>query len=366
MTPKQRVLCSLNWQEPDRTPVQIYLTPEIEKTLRAYFGENFLDVLGVDLRLINPAYKGKIREAHDGIFYDMWGSGYKWVRHSNAGTYKESIFLPLSALKTLDDVASYPWPNPDDFDYSMLAAEAEKLKDYAVCIGGPHFPDILNGVARGRGMEQVMMDIALRDEVGLAIIDKRVEICLEILKRSLEAARGKIDIVCLGEDCGNQNGRMFSAKDFDDVFRPYLQKFFDLAHAFGAKAMMHSCGDTHEIMPTYIEMGLDILDAMQPEPKGMDPEKIREMCKDKLAFCGLISTQQTLPHGTAADCRNEARHRLDIIAKGGGYIFAPAHCIQPDTPLENIIAIYEEALGRKLTKRKNPDTPFQPGRDAKS
>jgi len=101
-------------------------------------------------------------------------------------------------------------------------------------------------------------------------------------------------------------------------------------------------------MPTFIEMGLDVLDAMQPEPKGMNPEKIRKICYGKLAFCGLISTQQTLPHGTVEQCRAEARHRLDVIAKGGGYIFAPAHCIQPDTPIENVIAIYEEALGHKL------------------
>jgi uroporphyrinogen decarboxylase len=108
--------------------------------------------------------------------------------------------------------------------------------------------------------------------------------------------------------------------------------------------MMHSCGDTHEIMPEFIDMGLDILDAMQPEPRGMNPESIRAICKGKLAFCGLISTQHTLPHCGVAECRKEARHRLDVIARGGGYIFAPAHCIQPDTPLENILAVYGEAL----------------------
>ena len=197
-------------------------------------------------------------------------------------------------------------------------------------------------------MEQVLMDIVLRDEVGMAIIDKRVDVCYEVLRRGLEAAAGKVDVLCLGEDCGNQNGRMVSPRDFEEVFQPRLQRFYDLAHEFGAKAMMHSCGDTHEIMPTFIEMGLDVLDAMQPEPKGMDPETIRGMCEGRLAFCGLISTQHTLPYGTVADCRAEARHRLDVIAKGGGYIFAPAHCIQPDTPLENVLTVYEEALGKKL------------------
>lgn len=75
---------------------------------------------------------------------------------------------------------------------------------------------------------------------------------------------------------------------------------------------------------------------------------IRNMCRGKLAFCGLISTQQTLSHGSIDDCRAEARHRLDLIVKGGGYIFSPAHCIQPDTPVENALVVYEEALGKEL------------------
>ncbi len=352
MTPKERVLCSLNWKEPDRVPIQTYLTPEIRIKLQGYLGtDDLLKCLGVDFRAVEPKYCGKVKESHDGIVYDIWGGGYRSVSHGSAGAYQEAVILPLAELKTLDDVEKYNWPSPEDYDYTVLPEQCASMKDYAVCLGSAGIPDILNGVSRGRGMERVMMDIVLRDEVGMAIIDRRVECLYQYVKRSLEAARGGIDIVRIGEDCGNQNGRMFSEKDFNEVFRPRIQKFINLAHSFGAKAMMHSCGDTHELMDTFIEMGLDIEDAMQPEPAGMDPEKIRAKCNGKLAFCGLISTQQTLPYGTIEDCRCEARHRLDVIAKGGGYIFSPAHCIQPDTPVENILAIYEEALGGKLIKK---------------
>jgi uroporphyrinogen decarboxylase len=349
MLPKERVKVSLSWQEPDRVPIQTYLTLEVLAMLKSYFRtEDPLVNLGVDFRTVNPIYSRCVKESHDGIEYDAWGTGYRCIKNSVAGTYHEAAIMPLAQLKTLDDVESYPWPDPDAFDYSTIESQCRQYKDYAVCVGHAGFPDIVNGISRGRGMEQVLMDIALRDEVGMAIIDKRVEICYAILRKCLEVAHGKIDILCLGEDCGNQNGRMFSARDFDEVFRPRLKKFYDLAHEFGAKAMMHSCGDTHEIMPTFVEMGLDILDAMQPEPKGMDPEKIRSLCKGKLAFCGLISTQDTLPHGTEEECRAQARHRLDVIASGGGYIFSPAHNIQPDTSLRNVLAIYEEALQCRL------------------
>ncbi len=350
MRQKERVMCSLNWQETDRVPLQIYLTPEMERTLTDHFGGNDVrQSLGIDFRDIQPAYKGKIKGQHDGITYDMWGAGYKRVAHGQAGTYDEAVVLPLAELKTMDDVEAYPWPDPDLFDYDSIEQQCDRFADYAITLGDIGIPDIVNGISRGRGMEQVMMDIALRDEVGMAIINKRCDIFYEVMRRASEAANGKADIMTLGEDCGNQNGRMVSPRDFDEVFRPQLQRFYDLAHEFGMKAMMHSCGDTHDIMPTFIEMGLDVLDAMQPEPAGMDPETIRAMCKGKLAFCGLISTQDTLPFGTESQCRAEARHRLDVIAKGGGYIFSPAHCIQPDTPLENVLAIYKEALGVKLS-----------------
>ncbi|MBI4028271.1 MAG: hypothetical protein HY360_25015 [Verrucomicrobia bacterium] len=348
MTPKERVKLCLAWKEPDRPPIQTYLTPEIEARLQRHFsGRDLLEVFGVDFRSVNALWKGGCREPRDGITYDIWGAGYRQMK-TEFGTYDEACDLALGRIKTMDDVDRYPWPAVNDYDFSTVREQIERYKNFAICLGGAGMPDIVNGVSRGRGMEQVMMDIAIQDEVGMAIIDKRVDFYHEYLRRGLEAGQGRIDIVCLGEDCGTQKGRLVSPELFKQVFLPRLKKFYDLAHRFGAPAMMHSCGDTHEIMPTFIDMGLDILDAMQPEPPGMNPGKIRKMCYGKLAFCGLISTQQTLPHGTVEECRAEARHRIDVIGKGGGYIFAPAHCIQPDTPIENILAVFEEANGRAL------------------
>ncbi|MFO8080614.1 MAG: uroporphyrinogen decarboxylase family protein, partial [Armatimonadota bacterium] len=162
-------------------------------------------------------------------------------------------------------------------------------------------------------------------------------------REGLEAAGGAIDILHLGEDCGQQGGRLFPPKIFERFFVPRIKPFIDLAHEHGALAMLHSCGDTHEIMPTFIEMGLDILDAMQPEPAGMDPAAIKREFGRDLTFCGLVSTQQTLPHGSPDDVRREVRERIEVMGAGGGYVLAPAHCIQPDTPIENVLAMYDEA-----------------------
>lgn len=346
MTSKERVLAAVAHRQPDRTPIQTYLTPEIYHKLVEHFGtDDVLSALGVDFRQVGPRYVGPPRPLPEGCSHvDEWGTGYKSITFTS-GTYDEAAYLPLAQLNTLEEVEAYAWPKIEDYDFSDIEAQCDRLKDFAICAEGAGTPDIVNGVSRGRGMERVLVDIMMEDPVGVAIIDHRCDFLYERCKRTLEAANGKIDLLCLGEDCGNQAGPMFPPEIFDAFFLPRLKRFYDLAHEFGAKAMMHSCGNTRALMPRFIEMGLDVLDAMQPEPPGMVAAEIKAEFGDKLTFCGLISTQATLPFGTEAECRAEARHRLEVVGKGGGYFFSPAHCIQSDTPLENVLAIYDEALG---------------------
>ena len=346
MTPKERVLAAIGHQQPDRVPIQTYLTPEIHQQLADHFGAaDVHGALGVDFRGVSARFTGAERAIpEDCACVDEWGTGYI-MKEYPGGTYPEPFHQPLAALSSIDDVEAYPWPTVDDYDFSDLRNQCAELSDYAVCLGGAGIPDIVNGVGRGRGMEAVLLDIITQDPVGTAIIDKRCDFYYDYCRKALETAGDRIDILCLGEDCGNQNGPMFDPAVFDQFFRPRLQRFYDLGHEFGCAVMMHSCGSTRKLMPRFIEMGLDVLDAVQPEPSGMNPEEVKREFGAQLTFCGMISTQHTLPHGTEAECRAEARHRIEIIGKGGGYIFSPAHCIQPDTPIENVLAIYEEALG---------------------
>lgn len=346
---KERVKLATSHQQPDRPPIQVYLTPEIHGALVNYLSPRSIEeAFEIDFRFIGPA--GGPSRPHTGPaeIYDEWGTGYSRVKNPAGGEYWEASDLALARLTTMDDVRAYPWPNADDYDYSVIPAQIEAAKDYAVCLGSAGIPDIINGIGRGRGMEQVLVDIAMEDEVGIAIIDSRVDFYYEWCKRALEAGGGKIDILCLGEDLGSQKGPTMSPACFDSFFRPRIEPFYKLAHDYGALAMMHSCGSTRQLQPRLIDMGLDILDAVQPEPVGMNPEELKTENGDKLTFCGMISTQHTLPHCSVEECRAEARHRIDVIGKGGGYIFSPAHCIQPDTPIENVLAIYEEVTGKKL------------------
>jgi len=353
ITPKQRVKMSASHVQPDRPPIQIYLTPEAHAKLNDYFkGQSVEEVFEIDFRHVGPTGGPKRRQVEPGSIicsYDDWGNGYTLVRNNAGGEYLEATELSLARLSTMDEVANYPWwPSPDDWDYSVIPDQIERVADYAVCFGSAGIPDIINSVGRGRGMAQVLIDIATEDEVGIAIIDRRVDFYYEYCRRGLEAGKGKIDILCVGEDLGSQKGPTMSPACFDSFFRPRIEKFYKLAHDYGALAMMHSCGSTRLLQSRLLDMGLDILDAVQPEPVGMDPIELKREFGDRLTYCGMISTQQTLPRGTVDECRAEARHRIDVIGRGGGYIFAPAHCIQPDTPVENILAIYEEVTGKRF------------------
>jgi uroporphyrinogen decarboxylase len=362
MTPRDRVLTAIAHEPPDRVPIQIYLTPEIQAKLAEHFASDALEeILGVDFRTVGPRFVGEARPVPEqcaGV--DEWGTGYI-MKEYPGGTYPEPYHQPLAGLSTLKEVDEYHWPRLEDYDFSDLEAQCDAVAEYAVCLGGAGIPDIVNGVGRGRGMELVLLDIMTQDPVGIAVIDKRCDFYYALCRRALETANGKIDILCLGEDCGNQRGPMFDPAIFDGFFRPRLQRFYDLGHEFGCKVMMHSCGSTRKLMSRFVEMGLDVLDAVQPEPAGMDPGELKREHGDKLAFCGMISTQNTLPHGTAEACRAEARHRIEVVGEGGGYIFAPAHCIQPDTPVENVLAIYEEALGLEAGTLSRKDGDEHPG-----
>ena len=360
MTPKERVLAAINHRQPDRPPIRYLSTPEIRKLLTDYFkGQDLNKIFEVDFRAVAPAYLKQLKTPKPGSgidFYDIWGTGYRNSPYEIKelgikGTYPETIFLAHAELKTREEVEAFPWPNPDDFDYSVLPEQTKTNKDYAIILGDSGIPDIINSAGmRGRGMEQLLIDIITKDEVGLAIIQKRVDFWYEYLKRSLDMADGGIDIVHLGEDLGTQRGPIISPAMFDEFFKPIYKKFFDLGHSYGCKTWLHSCGSTRVFIPSLIEIGLDVLDSVQTVAEGMDADGLKKDFGNKLTFCGMIDTQTTLPKGTVEECRRIARHRIDVIGKDGGYIFCPSHDIQIDTPIKNILAVYEEVTGKRLIK----------------
>ncbi len=151
----------------------------------------------------------------------------------------------------------------------------------------------------------------------------------------------EIDGVLLGSDWGSQMDLLMSFDCWQEMIRPGEQREYDLIHGYGKDVWVHSCGNIARVIPALVEMGLDVLNPVQPE--AMDIAALKRDVGDRLTFWGGISTQQTLPYGTSDEVRAEARAVRELMSRGGGYIFAPAQSIQSDVPAANILALLEVA-----------------------
>ncbi|HOB91439.1 MAG: uroporphyrinogen decarboxylase family protein [Bacillota bacterium] len=349
MTSKERVLAAISHQEPDRVPINYIANPGINARLMKHYGfgtdevDAFLDALGVDFRSVGPRYVGpRLHPEVPGRNVDpLWGIRTRWVEHQSGG-YWDYCDFPLRTA-TVEEVAEWPMPSPADFDYSGVEEACKRYSQYAVVAGNPGLADIINSTGMIRGTEQVLVDLILDEPAGLLYIDRRLDIMLEVTRRTLEAAKGGIDLLWIGEDLGMQNGPLISLELFRKHIRPRHQKFVDLAKSFDIPVMIHSCGSSSWAYDDFIDMGIQVIDTLQPEAKDMSPAYLKEHYGDKLAFHGCISTAGAVAYGTVEDVKKEVMEILDIMKPNGGYCLAPTHCLQDNSPVENVVCLYETA-----------------------
>ena len=202
--------------------------------------------------------------------------------------------------------------------------------------------DFINGIARARGMEQVLMDLIDDSPVYLEIMQARFEFFYEVQRRTLETAGGLIDFAHAGEDFGNQRGPMIGMDIFERHFVPKYGKYFEMVHSHGARTMLHMCGCCERFLPRLIELGLDVYDVVQPTTPSMDIAVLKERFGEQLTFCGSVCVQTTLAWGTPEDAEREVRRRLQLFPDGGLFL-GPTHAVQTGSPLENILAMYRTA-----------------------
>ena len=342
MTHRERVLAALSHEQPDRCPCDYSATPEISAALGQHFGEGvgILAALDTDTRKIGPRYVGpELKVLPDGSKEDVWGV-IRSPMSNEYGQYMEPSYLPWQDMTTLDDVAAYRWPRVEWYDFSHFPEQCLDLDEYAIGVGGAGYPDMINGTAFGRGVERVIMGIATEDPVTLAIMNRRVDFQLAMCERMLDAGGGRIDLLFTGDDYGTQNGLLMHPGKWRKIFKPALQKFLDLAHSHGARMVHHCCGSSREIMEDYIEIGLDCLQTIQPRAQGMDPGELKRLFGDRLSFHGAIDAQGGLQNWTPEETREVVLHTIRVVGRSGGYVCAPSHNIQPDTPVENVLAMY--------------------------
>jgi len=353
MTSRERVLAALAHKEPDRVPFDYWATPEVTSLLLRHFGlktlDQLLDHLDADLRVIpGPAYIGPSFSRHpDGAVEDIWGVPRvekSYGEEGRRGTYKEVTTPPLAGATSVADVDKYPkWPRAEWFDYSGVAEQCRKYPGRAIVFVGDRLnrTSLLKAAMYLRGTAEILLDLIENPAIAEAIFERIAEFYLEYNKRVFEAAQGGVDIFMSGDDFGTQSGLFVSLDTWRKFFAPGLRRYWALARRYGVKVMHHSCGSIKPLIPDMIEMGLDVLNPIQPGVADLDPRDLKARFGARLSFHGSMDIQTTLPFGSIADVRAEVRDRIEALAPGGGFILCTAHNIQLDTRIENILALFE-------------------------
>ncbi len=350
MNSKERVLTALACQQPDRVPIDYFANEDIDRRLKGHFGlkptddEGLRQALNVDFRGLWAPYTGPKFHAdipERGVKVDDWGIHRMWVEHASGG-YWDFCDFPLQEA-TEEQVAAWPMPSPDDFDYSAIYDQCRQYAQFGVFAGNAGLPDVINGNGMLRSMEQTLVDLITDDPAGLLLTRRRFEIQFEILRRTLEAAKGGIDFVWLGEDLGTQIGPTISPELYRRHIRPLHQQFTDLAKSYGLPAMIHCCGSSSWAFEDFIAVGIKAVDTLQPEAKNMEPAYLKAHFGGRLAFHGCISTAGPVASGTAEETAAYCRRTLEIMMPGGGYCFSPTHQLQDNSPTENVVAMYATA-----------------------
>ena len=349
MTARQRVLNTFAYEKADRVPINYFTNPTIHAKVAEALGcadyESFLQALGVDYRGIHVPYKGPLLYKEiEGLNVDpVYGFYTKWIPNEFGG-YHDFCNFPLQDVSS-DEIAAFPVPSPDDFEYEHVVGAADYYKDYAIFCGNAGIGDIINSIGRVMGMEDALVGIYTEDEAVLGLIDRKLSMELGIMERLLDKLKGRVDFMWLGEDLGSQHAPMISLDLYRKVFRPRHQRFIDLAKSHNIPVMIHTCGASSWIYEDFIEMGITAVDTLQPEAAGMSPESLVERFGSRLSFHGCISTCGTIVNGTPDEVMEYCKYTLDLMLRknGGGYHFAPSHQIQDNTPVENVIAMYQAA-----------------------
>ena len=349
MTSKERVLKTFNFEKTDRVPIDFETNEGIYNRLLAAFGiknkslDDLLEQLGVDFRRIRPRYKGPLlfKELPGKRVDPVYGFYTEWVEHQTGG-YWDFCDFPLAGASD-DEIANFPVPNPDDFDYDEIGDFIKKNKNYALSIGDPGFSDNINSLGRVMNMENILINLITEDEATYTLMKRKNEMEIGIIERVLSRYKGQIDFVWFGEDLGTQHSPMISLDLYRSALKPMHKQFTDLAKAYNLPVMVHTCGSSSWAYEDFIEIGVNCIDTLQPEAANMSPKYLKDKFGGRLSFHGCISTAGPLAYGTTEEVTAYCKQTLEIMMEGYGYHFAPTHAIQDNSPVENVIAMYQAA-----------------------
>lgn len=274
-------------------------------------------------------------------------AAFDWYRNgSNVDVEHRTLTAEgcFAQCEDLEDVkkVEFQWPDPalyiDPKECQRLVDEAPDDRVILGMLWASHFQD----VCAAFGMENCLMNMMTDPEMVHYVDDCIVEFYLKAMTIFLEAAKGKVHAILIGDDMGSQRGLMISPSLISEFVMPGAKRLIDLAHSYGVKVIYHSCGSIVEAIPLIIKAGADVIHPIQALAEGMDPEDLKKKFGNQVSFCGGVDTQELLPHGTPQMVAAKVRELREIFPTG--LIVSPSHeGLQKDVPPENIKAMFDEA-----------------------
>jgi uroporphyrinogen decarboxylase len=358
MKHRERVWSALHHEQPDRCPLQVGFTPEFAARLRPelhvtgqrehnpHGGGNVYELeraLDQDMLLTSVGWANSYYQS-DRDYVDEWGVGWSVVEYETrfgCGHYTEMTGHPLSRD---DAIASYRAPDPLREELYRDAAWTLREFQDEYWIVGVTVTTIFETAWALRGYEQMLTDLVVDPDLASFILDIPYRYHLAAAQRLVQLG---VDMIWVGDDVGSQAGMLIAPDLWRRMFKPKWAEFFATLKRLNPalKIAYHSDGAIEPIIPDLIEIGLDVLNPVQPAC--MDPARLKKLYGDRLCFWGTIDEQHTLPFGTPEDVVREVLTRLDTVGRGGGLIIGPTHHVQLDTPLENFWAMIETVTETK-------------------
>jgi len=348
MEPYERVVKAVKHERADRPASNFLATPEtteiLKKHLRLDDDEAVLRRLGADIRYVSGRFSGPqgVTSAPGvgAVGKDFWGVVWE-PKQNEYGHYNEIAFHPLAEATTVKEIEDYAWPSVDWFDYSHLKdeiAEINREHRYAIdfFVGGA-----FESPWYMRGMERFLMDLVEYPDIAEAIVSRVAGFYKQRALKAVEQTEGALDMLYSGGDIGTQRGMMLAPDLWRQHIKPYTADLIRTFKDLGFITFYHSCGSMFPVIEDLIESGLDILDPIQPKAADMDADNLKKHFGNRLTFHGGIDEQDLLPNGSADEVRAEVLRLINVLGSDGGYIVCPAHAFQPDTPPENIMAVYD-------------------------
>lgn len=353
-------------QQPDRVPIDFGATsltglmPAVQSRLIEALGlegavpgagtrvcEGLLEWAGCDFRSVGGIVplRGELsRQISDTEYVDCWG-----VRRKLIGEYWDVVESPLQGA-SLEDLASFPWPDTAMADALLerLRSEARRLAEETpyVVIGEHPVLGVLELCCWVCGYEDTLLRMHMEPEFIHALMDRYLEMQIAISEKYYEAIGEYVTLTMSGDDFGTQSGPLLSPELFRELIAPRFSERIARTKALGPRYYWHhSCGAILDIMDDIVACGVDILNPVQTSARGMELHALKAAAGERLTLWGAIDTQRLLCRASPDEVAACVRETKQILGENGGYVLAPAHNIQSDAPVENIIAMVEAAKG---------------------